>query len=959
MFQSNFIESENEFQFLFTQSNKCSFKSDEDVLILRSKFRDAHEIKIPTLEFSSHETELRYLKWYELAIIQKMQLVKKALLSASFILGGYLIHDAALHSQSNVEAAAWLIFCGLNFIALKLWQKYELFLNRPLVKSLFFLIVNVYVTVRIRAYEEIYTREAIVSVDMIRLMYNLSGNAWVIFVLGIILEIPFKLNSICMVLASIWHCYQVVRMVPGHLDTWVFDFCESKIMLLLCGYTLTLLKRKWFVTASKLQLETMLSKQKDDEAKENDVQKEGNMQRIIQVTHDIGGPLTVLQLSLDELWSDLVDQAPHSLLKTCTPYFKSMFYGIALLGLMRGNTQFATKVQMGMKPDPDLQAVNLYDLVDRKCRGILSFVGKETINFSFKVSEEISEYVITDQKWIWQMCMTLLHNANHHTESGEIELEVGLVPWKSDQKANGAPSYALKFTCRDSGSGVPLDLIPHLGKESCWTTPDGDVKTAMGLYVLEQKSRILGGYSGLESSNSEGSVFFFIVPYVKSSSPKSRKSARIIERQDSRPSYFSLDKNEFSFEKVLNTDFNEVSLGFVPSLKSSQIFNTVLGVPLDNDYDGAVGAKKTVPRLSVELFDSGDNIDSVKSLPSLKKEGSFSRIKSLSRENSDKLTSRTLSLSSRLTTARTQRYSARHTSPRRVYATSLFTNEDLENAHYRKENTSLGEYEGTTPMSPKQLENENSGRLAEASKVEHIKIVSEKKGSVFFRESPVETSPWSSVNPTPRSVSVMSPLGAPGYSPDHSSLQSMKQMPFRKPPLTPRFQLTMQDSSSIKHGNAVLDTKDPYQDDSGSHVNGPLNQYVRTDSVGMYKILVVDGQVAIRRLLGRSLQRTGLAVDTAKDGKEGLQMLESNQYTHLITDLDLPYLDGSEMITKYYERMPSRIKHIRICILTAGGCSPRNPDFVCYLNQQCDVYMDKPLMIAELLDWLDTFPPWI
>ena len=60
--------------------------------------------------------------------------------------------------------------------------------------------------------------------------------------------------------------------------------------------------------------------------------------------------------------------------------------------------------------------------------------------------------------------------------------------------------------------------------------------------------------------------------------------------------------------------------------------------------------------------------------------------------------------------------------------------------------------------------------------------------------------------------------------------------------------------------------------------------------------LVVDDSVTIRKLVSRSLQQAGFEVIEAGDGKEALAALEKRTVNVIITDYNMPVMDGLEFM---------------------------------------------------------------
>lgn len=80
------------------------------------------------------------------------------------------------------------------------------------------------------------------------------------------------------------------------------------------------------------------------------------------------------------------------------------------------------------------------------------------------------------------------------------------------------------------------------------------------------------------------------------------------------------------------------------------------------------------------------------------------------------------------------------------------------------------------------------------------------------------------------------------------------------------------------------------------------------------KILAVDDSPSMRALLRNALVRQGYIVDQAEDGVAALEWLESNQPHVLITDINMPRMDGFELIEAL--RQCSRFQDLPILVLT-------------------------------------------
>ncbi len=67
--------------------------------------------------------------------------------------------------------------------------------------------------------------------------------------------------------------------------------------------------------------------------------------------------------------------------------------------------------------------------------------------------------------------------------------------------------------------------------------------------------------------------------------------------------------------------------------------------------------------------------------------------------------------------------------------------------------------------------------------------------------------------------------------------------------------------------------------------------------VGVAKrVLVVDDSITVREVERKLLEHSGYAVDTAVDGVDGLNMLRGGGYDLLITDVDMPRMNGIDLV---------------------------------------------------------------
>jgi two-component system chemotaxis response regulator CheY len=65
----------------------------------------------------------------------------------------------------------------------------------------------------------------------------------------------------------------------------------------------------------------------------------------------------------------------------------------------------------------------------------------------------------------------------------------------------------------------------------------------------------------------------------------------------------------------------------------------------------------------------------------------------------------------------------------------------------------------------------------------------------------------------------------------------------------------------------------------------------------MKQILTVDDSASIRQMVSFTLTQAGYGVTEAVDGRDGLGKCDSRKFDLVITDLNMPNMDGIQMIT--------------------------------------------------------------
>ena len=111
-----------------------------------------------------------------------------------------------------------------------------------------------------------------------------------------------------------------------------------------------------------------------------------------------------------------------------------------------------------------------------------------------------------------------------------------------------------------------------------------------------------------------------------------------------------------------------------------------------------------------------------------------------------------------------------------------------------------------------------------------------------------------------------------------------------------------------------------------------------------FRALVVDDSLAMRRRLVAVLQRLGAAAcDEAEDGAEGLKRFSEADYDLVLTDLNMPLVDGLKLIQ--HIRAGDRRQDVPILVVTTEACET---DRSRALALGASAYLLKPIHPARV-----------
>lgn len=112
----------------------------------------------------------------------------------------------------------------------------------------------------------------------------------------------------------------------------------------------------------------------------------------------------------------------------------------------------------------------------------------------------------------------------------------------------------------------------------------------------------------------------------------------------------------------------------------------------------------------------------------------------------------------------------------------------------------------------------------------------------------------------------------------------------------------------------------------------------------MPRILVVDDEPNIVRLIQVNLERQGYQVDIASNGQQALDKIRIQRPDLLVSDVMMPEMDGFELLSNI--RRDAALESLPVIMLTAKA---QDRDVMEGYTRGADMYLTKPFNPIELV----------
>ncbi|HEX7169096.1 MAG TPA: response regulator, partial [Acidimicrobiales bacterium] len=177
-----------------------------------------------------------------------------------------------------------------------------------------------------------------------------------------------------------------------------------------------------------------------------------------------------------------------------------------------------TKVEAGkmdILPSPSA----LRDVAARQEQSFEPLASQKGLSLTVEVADGAPESIVTDEQRLHQVLKNLLSNAVKFTEEGGVTLRIGEAP---EGVAFTTPTLAraprvIAFSVSDTGIGIASDklrLIFEAFQQADGTTSRKYGGTGLGLSISREIARLLGGEIRAESTVGEGSTFTLFLPAI-------------------------------------------------------------------------------------------------------------------------------------------------------------------------------------------------------------------------------------------------------------------------------------------------------------------------------------------------------------------------------------------------------------------------------------------------------------
>ncbi|MCP4716062.1 MAG: response regulator [Deltaproteobacteria bacterium] len=115
------------------------------------------------------------------------------------------------------------------------------------------------------------------------------------------------------------------------------------------------------------------------------------------------------------------------------------------------------------------------------------------------------------------------------------------------------------------------------------------------------------------------------------------------------------------------------------------------------------------------------------------------------------------------------------------------------------------------------------------------------------------------------------------------------------------------------------------------------------------KALVVDDNESLRKLFQLFLENMGFEAETAADGGEAFRMLQQQDYDFILSDMDMPFVNGMEL----YELIEKYLPELTDRVVFATG-NPFSEAYQDFFERITSPVLYKPFRFVDLIQIVES-----
>lgn len=116
-----------------------------------------------------------------------------------------------------------------------------------------------------------------------------------------------------------------------------------------------------------------------------------------------------------------------------------------------------------------------------------------------------------------------------------------------------------------------------------------------------------------------------------------------------------------------------------------------------------------------------------------------------------------------------------------------------------------------------------------------------------------------------------------------------------------------------------------------------------------HRILVIDDEPHVIQVMKTFLTRAGFLVDTAANGREGLELVRSNRPDAVITDFEMPKMNGRELIEQL---LADNATHPSLIVLVTSRTDPELREWISATDRVG--FVEKPASPRRLVRYIES-----